>query len=79
MRVKRRDLEAIARIRADLKTGTARRAREAAEVTQAEMAAACEVTASAVSQWEDGNRTPKTRNSLAHARALERVRVAPAA
>lgn len=67
------DLALIARIRADLSSGCARSAREAARVSAAELAEAAGVTRQAVSKWETGRSTPSARHALAYARALAAV------
>jgi transcriptional regulator with XRE-family HTH domain len=64
------DLAAIARIRAELRSGEARRRREAAGVSAAEVARAAKVTRAAVSAWETGQRVPSERNALAYGKAL---------
>jgi DNA-binding transcriptional regulator YiaG len=71
--VKPRDIAEIARIRADLRSGVAKLARETAYVTQTEMARALGVTPAAVSQWESGKRTPNGARALAYARLLDRL------
>jgi hypothetical protein len=77
VRVKPRDLETIARIRAELKA--ARPAGRAGSPGSFKLRWPRRVrTASAVSQREDGSRTPKTWKALACARVLERVSIASA-
>jgi DNA-binding XRE family transcriptional regulator len=73
------DLAAIARIRADLASGTARAVREAAGVSRAEIAAAAGVTRQAVHAWETHKAVPSARNALAYARALTAAAPRPAA
>jgi len=74
--VNRADLALIAATRRALRTGEARRVREAAGVTAKEMAAACGTSPSYVSMMErlgpDGIplRVPGTRLALAYGRAL---------
>jgi transcriptional regulator with XRE-family HTH domain len=68
------ELRRLAAIRADLASGRAREAREAANVTVAEMAAAISdaipVTPQAVSLWELNRRRPGAARALAYARTL---------
>lgn len=67
------DLAAIARIRADLRSGAARSAREAAGVSAAEIASVCGVSRQAVSAWEAGRSVPSAAHALAYARALAAI------
>ena len=64
------DLALIAQMRADLASGRAREAREAAGVRQSEVAAALGVSRPAVSQWESGKSAPDTAHALAYGRLL---------
>jgi transcriptional regulator with XRE-family HTH domain len=64
------DLRVLADARADAKSGRAREIRIAADVSQAEIAKACGVATSAVSQWENGQRTPRGDAALRYGRAL---------
>jgi transcriptional regulator with XRE-family HTH domain len=74
--VNRADLVLISATRKALRTGEARRIREAAGITEKEMAAACGMAASYISMIErsgpDGVplRVPGTRLALAYGRAL---------
>jgi transcriptional regulator with XRE-family HTH domain len=74
--VNRADLALISATRAALRTGQARRIREAAGITVKEMAAACGTAPSYISMIErlDGDgiplRVPGTRLALAYGRAL---------
>lgn len=67
------DLALIARTRADLASGAARAAREAAKVSRAEIAEAAGVSRQAVFAWETGQSVPSARNALAYAKALAAV------
>jgi len=53
--------------------GTARRIRETAMITQAEMAEECGVTPAAVAAWEAGRRTPSGRPARRYGRLLRRL------
>lgn len=64
------ELTLIAQTRADLVSGRARDAREAAGVRQSEVAAALGVSRPAVSQWESGKSAPDTAHALAYGRLL---------
>jgi DNA-binding transcriptional regulator YiaG len=72
------ELAAVSRARADLASGAARAAREAAGVSAAEFARALRVTRQAVSSWETGKSVPDAPHALAYARALAAI-VRPAA
>lgn len=67
------DVAAISRTRADLASGAARQAREAAKVTQAEMASALGVSRSALGHWETGRSVPSAEHALAYGRLLARL------
>lgn len=64
------DLAAAVRIRADLASGTARQAREAAGITAADMARAIGVSRQAVSSWETGAVVPTLEHALAYGKVL---------
>jgi DNA-binding XRE family transcriptional regulator len=64
------DLAAVARIRDDLRSGAARKARSAAGVTASEMARVLNVSRTSVSDWETGKRAPSVAHALAYGRAL---------
>lgn len=66
----RSDLAAAARIRGQLRSGAARRGREAARVTAAELASVIGVSRQAVSSWETGAAVPSVRHALAYGRVL---------
>ncbi len=69
--------QALINLRRALLDGTVRRRRLLAALTLAEMAEAAGVSASALSRWENGIRTPRTAESLrliAVLEALEEVR-----
>ena len=67
------DLAAVSRVRASLKSGSARTARDAAGVSSAEMAAALGVSRQSVSAWEAGRSVPSAAHALAYARALAAI------
>jgi transcriptional regulator with XRE-family HTH domain len=54
-------------------SGRSERLREAAGLTQADLARLVGVTAAAVSRWEAGLRTPRGTSAIAYAKALRRV------
>jgi DNA-binding transcriptional regulator YiaG len=64
------DLAAVARIRDELRSGAARKARTAAGVSASEVARVLKVSRSSVSDWETGKRTPDASHALAYGRAL---------
>jgi DNA-binding XRE family transcriptional regulator len=64
------DLAAAVRIRADLASDAARKTREAAGVTAADIARVVGVTRQAVSSWETGAMVPTVEHALAYGRAL---------
>jgi DNA-binding transcriptional regulator YiaG len=64
------DLAQVAQIRADLSSGRAKAARDAANVSLAEFAAALRVSHQAVSMWEAGTRRPSATHALAYGRLL---------
>lgn len=64
VRLTRADLILAAQTRAALRSGAARRAREASGLTGAEVARSLGVSAQAVSAWETGRASP----NAAHAR-----------
>lgn len=68
------DLERLAWMRRLVATPAAVRAiREAAGLSQFEMAAALNVTQTAVSRWERGDRVPRGKPAQDYARLLERL------
>ena len=64
------ELEQVARTRAGLTSGDARRAREAAGVSAAEVGRVVGVSRMAVSHWERGAKRPTDRHALAYGRLL---------
>lgn len=64
------DLALIAATRSDLASGRARQAREAARVTQTEMAGTLGVHRSAIGHWESGRCAPGAAHALAYGRLL---------
>lgn len=71
----RRELTLIAETRVSLADGSAQRARIAAGVRVAEIAAFLDVSPQAVSQWEHGRRVPGTAHALAYGKVLAAVSV----
>jgi len=68
--MRRSDLATAARIRGQLRSGDARRAREAAGVTAAELASVIGVSRQSVSGWETGAAVPSLAHALAYGRVL---------
>ena len=66
----------LAKVRSAVRTGTARRVRQAAGITQPEIAADVRVSAAAISRWEAGARTPRGAAALRYLRVLERLSAA---
>lgn len=60
----------LSNVRRWIADGTATRIRVAASLTQGELAAACGVTPSSVSNWEGGRRTPRRLEGLIYAQML---------
>lgn len=67
------DLATVARIRAELRSGAARTARDAAGVSAAEVADAIGVARQSVSGWESARAVPSACHALAYAKALAAV------
>lgn len=70
------DLTAVARIRAELRSGDARRARESAGVSAAEVARIIRVSRATVSDWEAGRKSPTGEHALAYGKLLAVLRPA---
>jgi DNA-binding transcriptional regulator YiaG len=68
--VRQSDLAAVARIRAELRSGDARRAREAAGVSAAEVARIIRVSRATVGDWESGRKSPTGEHALAYGALL---------
>jgi DNA-binding transcriptional regulator YiaG len=64
------DLATVARIREELRSGAARKARSAAGVSASEVARVLNVSRTSVSDWETGKRSPDASHTLAYGRAL---------
>jgi DNA-binding transcriptional regulator YiaG len=64
----------LARIRAAVNSGEARRLREAAHLSIGEVARACGVDQSTVWRWEQGSRTPRGHQALAYGELIESLR-----
>jgi DNA-binding transcriptional regulator YiaG len=66
-------LLALAEVRDFCRSGRAAQIRRLSDVSQAEVAAYCGVTAGAVQRWETGARMPHGEAGLRYARALQRL------
>ncbi len=66
----KRDVLGLARLRAMLRSGEAVKIREAAEITNPEMATALGVNPSTLYRWETGKCVPKGEKAKAYARLL---------
>ena len=64
----------LARVRAAVTSGEARRLREAAHLSISEIAHACGVDQSTVWRWERGIRKPRGRPALAYGTLLDSLR-----
>lgn len=64
------DLAAAVRVRADLASDAARKARESAGITAADMARSVGVSRQAVSSWETGSEVPTLEHALAYGKVL---------
>ena len=67
------DLILLTEMRESCRTGTARQARQQAELTLREVAEACGVTARAVALWETGQRTPTGPPALEYGKLLRQL------
>ncbi|MFK4037618.1 helix-turn-helix transcriptional regulator [Nonomuraea wenchangensis] len=65
------DLARLRRVRAAAASGRARELRQAAGLTQAEIAAAVGVAQPTVALWETGQRVPRGAAALRYAKAVE--------
>jgi transcriptional regulator with XRE-family HTH domain len=63
----------LARVRAVCRSGAARRVREAARLTKAEVGRGSGVSGPAVSRWESGDRAPTGAEALRYLRLLEKL------
>jgi transcriptional regulator with XRE-family HTH domain len=68
-----RQLADVARIRADLASGDAQRARKVARISRREAAAVLGVSIGAIRYWELGERTPDAEHALAYGRLLDKL------
>lgn len=68
--MRKSDLAAAARVRAELRSGDARRAREATGVSGAAMARILGVSRMAVSDWETGRKPPTDGHAVAYGQLL---------
>jgi DNA-binding transcriptional regulator YiaG len=67
------ELETAAATRARLASGDARRAREGAGVSAAEVARVIRVSRASVCDWETGRKVPTDEHALAYGRLLARL------
>jgi DNA-binding transcriptional regulator YiaG len=67
------DLVRLSRLREQLRSGDAKRIRQAAKVSQSEMDDALGLPPSTVAYWERGNRMPRGERALAYAALLDRL------
>lgn len=65
----------LARMRADLLTGEAKRIRELLDLSQAEVASEVRIKQPTLSAWETGRRRPTGAAAARYARVLGRMRV----
>lgn len=72
--VRANDALLLAWMRRSVSDGTARAIREAAQLTQSEMAGPVQVTSDAIGLWERGLRVPTGDAALRYARLLDRLR-----
>jgi transcriptional regulator with XRE-family HTH domain len=63
----------LARVRAACRSGAARRVREAARLTKAEVGRGSGVSGPAVSRWENGSRSPTGPEALRYLKLLEKL------
>jgi transcriptional regulator with XRE-family HTH domain len=63
----------LARVRAICRSGAARRVREAAGLTKAEVGRGSGVSGPAVSRWEGGSRAPTGAEALRYLKLLEKL------
>jgi DNA-binding XRE family transcriptional regulator len=68
------DLAAAVRARSDLRSDAARKAREKAGITAADMARSLGVSRQAVSSWETGAAVPTLEHALAYGKVLAALR-----
>lgn len=66
-------LGALTLVRLATRSGLARALREAAEASQAEVAAACDVSHAAVARWEGGQRLPRGEAARRYVRTLTQL------
>jgi DNA-binding transcriptional regulator YiaG len=70
------DALALVRVRAALRTGAARRVRQAAGLTKIEIARSIGTSHACVSRWESGDRVPQGAPAIRYLRLLERLAAA---
>jgi DNA-binding transcriptional regulator YiaG len=66
----------LVRVRAVVRTGAARRIREAAGLTRTEVARSIGTSHACISRWEHGNRVPQGAPAIRYLRLLERLAAA---
>lgn len=67
----------LVRVRAAVASGEARRLREAARLSLAEVASACGADQSTIWRWEQGKRVPRGELALAYGELLDELRDTP--
>jgi transcriptional regulator with XRE-family HTH domain len=72
-----RQLQDLVLLRRALADGTARRLREAAGLSLADVARPAGVTAATISRWESGTRTPRAEQALRYAAVLKALQAVP--
>jgi len=70
------DALALVRVRALVRSGAARRVRQAAGLTKVEVARSIGTSHACVSRWEDGLRVPQGAPAIRYLRLLERLAAA---
>jgi transcriptional regulator with XRE-family HTH domain len=69
-----KDILQLVAVRADARSGEARKTRIAAGLAQSEIAEACGVARPTISGWETGSRTPRGAAALRWAHVLDRLK-----
>ncbi len=70
----KKDLTALARVRALARTGVARQIRRDAAISQSELGSTVGVTAACISRWESGKRVPRGRDAFNYLSQLDLLR-----
>lgn len=68
-----REVERLAKVRAACASGEARRIRQAARLSLADVAGAIGVDLTAISRWERGERSPRGAAALRYGELLDRL------